>query len=453
MFMEGLVVKDKETRSVILAAVLVAAIVAAFSLLPGRSRQGQPELGALTPLNATADAAGISSWEQAAQKVKEDRGEPTGRQAKVEIPSQLRHYADTRRFLAVQVAEWREHRFETPKDFADLAGMLRRKELVELKAVNENYILYGVGGSADKEPFTHYDAVSRQRVALYDQAGLQHEYERIAKSRQNLSEEIAALRRELNNLSRSERAKRNGLQSQVAEKETALKAEAEAKETLDAHYQAGRGQEALFAKYEKIQELAKDFNGRTYELEDAVSRKQLKVRMLSALRPEALKVLEEIASSYRQKFGRPLPVTSLVRPDEYQHQLGKVNPNATGIATPPHSTGLAFDVFYRFMTAAEQAHVMADLARLKDEGRIEVLRENRDHYHVFAFIDGAQPNETFISASLGGVRGVKVSKEQPEERVSNHATVRGKDSKRVVKKEANKRDAKAKDSRSRRRRR
>jgi hypothetical protein len=53
------------------------------------------------------------------------------------------------------------------------------------------------------------------------------------------------------------------------------------------------------------------------------------------------------------------------------------------------------------MSAAEQAHVMDHLARLKDKGRIEVLRENRDHYHVFAFVDGARPNETLISASLG----------------------------------------------------
>jgi hypothetical protein len=43
---------------------------------------------------------------------------------------------------------------------------------------------------------------------------------------------------------------------------------------------------------------------------------------------------------------------------------------------------------------------MAHLARLKDEGRIEVLRENRDHYHVFAFVDGARPDESLIRATL-----------------------------------------------------
>ena len=77
------------------------------------------------------------------------------------------------------------------------------------------------------------------------------------------------------------------------------------------------------------------------------------------------------------------------------------------------------------MSAAEQAHVMDHLARLKDAGRIEVLRENRDHYHVFAFVDGARPNETLISASLGHnttAEGVKQS---------HHATVSKKSAKKA----------------------
>ncbi|MFN2517307.1 MAG: hypothetical protein ABR556_13950, partial [Pyrinomonadaceae bacterium] len=59
--------------------------------------------------------------------------------------------------------------------------------------------------------------------------------------------------------------------------------------------------------------------------------------------------------------------------------------------------------------------------RLKDEGRIEVLRENRDHYHVFAFIDGVRPDETLIRASLGTTTASKAAKDsQPAERVSNN---------------------------------
>jgi len=44
--------------------------------------------------------------------------------------------------------------------------------------------------------------------------------------------------------------------------------------------------------------------------------------------------------------------------------------------------------------------VMNDLARMKDEGRIEVIRERGANYHVFAFIDGQRPSDDLITASL-----------------------------------------------------
>ena len=40
------------------------------------------------------------------------------------------------------------------------------------------------------------------------------------------------------------------------------------------------------------------------------------------------------------------------------------------------------------MSGAEQNFLMTQLARMKDEGRIEVIRERGANYHVFAFIDG-----------------------------------------------------------------
>ena len=70
------------------------------------------------------------------------------------------------------------------------------------------------------------------------------------------------------------------------------------------------------------------------------------------------------------------------------------------IDTPPHSTGLAFDIDYRYMSGEEQNFLMAELARLNDEGRIEVIRERAANYHVFAFIDGQRPGDELITASL-----------------------------------------------------
>ena len=353
---------------------------------------------------STADAAGIGAWRQAARRVTEDRGEPVGKQAKVDIPAELKHYSDTRRFLALQEAEWREHRFETPEDFGGLAHLIRKGELVEVKSVGANYLLFGVGGSADSEPFTYYNAAARKKIPLYGETELEHERARLAESIQNLESEIASGRQELKQIAPRERSRRAAAQSLIDKDEKSLKDLSERRVLIDAAYNDTEQRAELFARYETIKSLAENFNGQTYDLDEARARKALKVRLLSFLRPAALEVLEELAASYRQKFDRPLAVTSLVRPDEYQFQLSKTNPNAVRVETPPHSTGLAFDILYKYMSAEEQSFVMGELARLEDEGRIEVLRENRDHYHVFAFIDGTRPLESFVRESMSGGR-------------------------------------------------
>ncbi|HKG58948.1 MAG TPA: DUF5715 family protein [Pyrinomonadaceae bacterium] len=152
--------------------------------------------------------------------------------------------------------------------------------------------------------------------------------------------------------------------------------------------------------YQSLQNLAKNFNGRSYDLNNPSDRYALKVNMLSAIRPQALKIIEQVATAYHNQFARRLPVSSLVRPEQYQHSLRRVNRNAVTIDAPPHSTGLAFDIDYRYMSVVEQNFVMRELAQLKDEGRIEVIRERSANYHVFAFINGTRPGDDLITASL-----------------------------------------------------
>ena len=152
--------------------------------------------------------------------------------------------------------------------------------------------------------------------------------------------------------------------------------------------------------YQALQKLAKNFNGRSFDLENPSDRHVLKINMLSTIRPQALKIIEEVSLAYQQKFARPLPVSSLVRPEQYQHSLRRVNRNAVTIDTPPHSTGLAFDIDYRYMSVAEQNFLMTELARIKNEGRIEVIRERNANYHVFAFVNGARPGDDLVAASL-----------------------------------------------------
>jgi hypothetical protein len=397
-------VKFRKTSLIFLTGNFIFFIlVAALLVAPAWKRRGSGNLSSFANLlPATAHAAEINPWTLAVEKIKEDRGEPTGRQAQIDVPQELRHYSDTRRFLATQVAEVRQHNIATPQDFVDLAGMISAGQMVALQPVTENYILFGVGGNADKEPFARYE--NGKSISLYNEAGLRREYAGIAESRAKFEREIGSLRKELTSLNKRERSRRAKLRDQISAAEKLLKAEDVNRELLDRHYGNAEKRRQLFGYYESLESLGKKLPGRTFDIEEAQARRSMKVRLLSSLRPEAFKVLEQIAASYREKFNRPLPITSLVRPDEYQHQLSKTNPNATRIETPPHSTGLAFDILYRFMTAAEQGHVMAHLARLKNERRIEVLRENRDHYHVFAFVDGVRPHEGFISASLGHAR-------------------------------------------------
>ena len=152
--------------------------------------------------------------------------------------------------------------------------------------------------------------------------------------------------------------------------------------------------------YTPLQALAKNFGGRSYNLDSAADRVALKSNMLSSLRPAALKILEEVASAYHRQFDRPLPISSLVRPEQYQHVVRRFNRNAVLIEAPPHSTGLAFDIDYRYMSGPEQTFVMAELARLKNEGRIEAIRERNANYHVFAFLNGTRPSDDLITASL-----------------------------------------------------
>jgi len=401
----------KHHAVLVVASLVFVVTVAASLVFPGWKRRGHRSYGsyASSLFAPTAQAAEVNAWTQAVAKIKEDRGQPIGKQAEVEIPQELRHYSDTRRFLAIQVAESRKYGFENPQDFVDLAAKIRSGEMVALQPVTENYILIGVGGNADKQPFTRYE--NGKSLDLYSEGGLQQEYARLAESRSKIEKEMASLRQELGGVNKRDRSRRSKLQTQLDENEKVLTAQRESKELLDHYYGNTDKRRQLLSDYQSLASLGKSFPGRTFDIEDGSERRDMKVRMLSSLRPEALKVLEEIAASYRQKFDRPLPITSLVRPDEYQHALSKVNPNATRIETPPHSTGLAFDIYYHFMTAEEQSYVMAQLAQLKDEGRIEVLRENRDHYHVFAFIDGMRPDETLISASLGTTTVRKAVKE------------------------------------------
>jgi Family of unknown function (DUF5715) len=339
----------------------------------------------------------FDSWEDAVAKVKEDRGE-SANQGGIEVPTQLRHYEDPHWFLATQVAEVKKYNVQTSQDFIDLASMIERGELVPLPALTDTYILFGVGATADDHRFSRYQ--DDQSVDLYAESELSDAYTRLESTRANLQSRIANLETQLSATKKRDRAKQRDLQKEITALQQELKAADDQKTALDHFYGVAGSREQLFKDYESLQRLARDFAGRSYNLDEPGDRQALKVNLLRSLRPQALSVLEELADAYHSKFDRRLPVSSLVRPEQYQHALRRVNRNAVLIETPPHSTGLAFDIDYRYMGAPEQAFVMTELARLKDLGRIEVLRERSANYHVFAFVNGARPSDDLIAASL-----------------------------------------------------
>src|SRR5207302_8760426 len=129
-------------------------------------------------------------------------------------------------------------------------------------------------------------------------------------------------------LKKRDRAKQRELQKQSTTRQQELSSTEENKALLNQFYEQTDSRQKLFRDYDSLQSLAKNFAGRSYDLNNSSDRQAMKVNMLSSLRPEALKVMEEIATDYHQKFERPLPVSSLVRPEQYQHALNKVNRNA-----------------------------------------------------------------------------------------------------------------------------
>src|SRR5437762_6709850 len=387
----------------IVATAAIAAGSWALIHLKALKRQALPQSDVLN--QTSLRSADPDLWARSMEKVKEDRGH-SGDVA-LEIPPELRHYEDRHWFLATQVAEVKKFNVQPVQDFVDLAAMIERGEVVPVPAVTDTYILFGVAAKVDGGVFTRY--VANQNIELNDEAGLRDAYARLESAHANLQKEISGLQTQLAALRKGDSTKQDELEKAITAREQELKSNDENKAQLDQYYSQSYGspqsRPKLLRDYDSLQALAKNFRGRSFNLDDSSDRQTLKIYLLSSLRPEGLKILEEVAKRYHDKFDRPLPVSSLVRPEQYQHLLRRFNRYAVLIDTPPHSTGLAFDIDYRYMSGAEQNFLMTELARMKDEGRIEVIRERGANYHVFAFIDGQRPNNELITASLEDAGG------------------------------------------------
>ena len=150
-------------------------------------------------------------------------------------------------------------------------------------------------------------------------------------------------------------------------------------------------------KMNAVIKLAENFSGEKYDINNPAHRKQMRIRLLRMFHPRAEPILREIAAAYKQKFGRPLRVTSLTRSMDYQIGLNQINPNSFRVrgagSLPPHTSGCAFDLSRKQMTAEEQNFMMQKLGEMEREGKLDALIEGNVNacFHVFIYNDGIAP--------------------------------------------------------------
>jgi hypothetical protein len=150
-------------------------------------------------------------------------------------------------------------------------------------------------------------------------------------------------------------------------------------------------------KYQALSQLAANFSGQVYDLNNPADRKQMRMRLLRMFNPTAKPILKELADAYFGKFGRPLRVTSLTRSMDYQILLNRGNPNSFKVrgadSLPPHTSGCAFDLARKHMTAEEQNFVMQKLAEMERANKLDALIEYGVNacFHIFIYSDGVPP--------------------------------------------------------------
>jgi len=150
-------------------------------------------------------------------------------------------------------------------------------------------------------------------------------------------------------------------------------------------------------KYQSLLQLAGNFDGQKYDLNNGRDRKQIRIRLLRMFHPRARPILKELADAYFQQFKRPLRVTSLTRSMDYQISLNKTNANSFMVrgpgSLPPHTSGCAFDLGRAYLSVAEQNFLMKKLAEMETRGVLDALIEYNVNacFHVFIYPDGKPP--------------------------------------------------------------
>ncbi len=149
-------------------------------------------------------------------------------------------------------------------------------------------------------------------------------------------------------------------------------------------------------KYKILKQLADNFDGQKYDLNNPVDRKQMRIRLLRMYNKDSRKLFEEFTKEYLQVAKAPLRVTSLLRSMDYQISLNKTNANSFKVSgkgsLPPHTSGCAFDVSRKNLTRDEQNWMMQKLSELERGHKLDSLREGNANacFHSFIYPDGIE---------------------------------------------------------------
>jgi len=106
-------------------------------------------------------------------------------------------------------------------------------------------------------------------------------------------------------------------------------------------------------------------------------------------RPWTRLFLDRLSRQYFARFHQPLRVTSLVRTEESQRRLERINDNAAdadGDLRSSHLTGATVDISKRYMSAAGQAWMREVLLSLRQRGYLYAIEEfSQPTFHVMVF--------------------------------------------------------------------
>jgi hypothetical protein len=105
--------------------------------------------------------------------------------------------------------------------------------------------------------------------------------------------------------------------------------------------------------------------------------------------------LSRLGDQFKATFGRPYPLTSLVRDCAYTKRVARGNANAIACKRSSHPTGSSADLSHKNMSRAQRKWVAKQLLALEGSGLIQATKEGvrQATFHVMVYPTYAQQRD------------------------------------------------------------